>query len=366
MQLVRISEYIGEAISRKEAISFLSIDISKAFDKIYHTGLIYKLIKINISPKLIILLRNYLRYRSFTVRVNSDISTPRPIQASIAQGSNLGPTLFLLYMYDLPNRQEDPNFIICQFADDTALIQRFRDANLAIQKLQDKMPELEEWMAKWKMKVNTSKSKLLVIRKLKKNKRITNNLYLFDEIVPKVDKLNYLGVIYNSKFNWDDNVENSLRKAKAAVQRISTLLNPHNNLNIFRKRQLILMILRPILTYASPCWANINKTQMLRLSGYIHRILKRAINAPRYIRNVNLYKDPNAPMLPDFIDKCNLKFFLKHTENESILCKHLTYHRCIEDKKIKPLIATASKHSELYDKLFANFGLFMHSLNLPW
>lgn len=71
-------------------------------------------------------------------------------------------------------------------------------------------------------------------------------------------------------------------------------------------------------------------------------------------------------MLPEFIENCNLKFFMKHTNEDSIISKQLLYYPRSDEKNVRPLIATACIHSELYDKLFVRFDQLMNELNMPW
>ncbi|GFS91616.1 probable RNA-directed DNA polymerase from transposon X-element [Trichonephila clavipes] len=98
-QLLRVVEYIKDAIDRNQHDAAVFLDIQKAFDRVWHTGLLFKLITYKIPPPLILLLKSYISDRSFTVRINRTFSQTRPAKAGIAQGSILGPVLFNLYIY---------------------------------------------------------------------------------------------------------------------------------------------------------------------------------------------------------------------------------------------------------------------------
>ena len=81
----------------------LFLDISKAFDKVWHAGLIYKLLQSGICGGLINILNDFLTNRKQRVVLNGQCLSWVDIRAGVLQGSILGPLLFLIYVNDLPN-----------------------------------------------------------------------------------------------------------------------------------------------------------------------------------------------------------------------------------------------------------------------
>ena len=113
----RIYNFLLECIPPLEVRSVF-LDISEAFDKVWHKGLLYKLKSMGISGDLFNLLENYLSGRLQRVVLNEQTSSWRTALAVIPQGSILGPLLFLVYIDDLPNGLKSNGKL---FADDTCL-----------------------------------------------------------------------------------------------------------------------------------------------------------------------------------------------------------------------------------------------------
>ena len=94
------------------------LDISKAFDKVWHDCLIFKLQTYDIHGKLLKLLKSYLKDRHQRVLLNGQPSSWKKLLAGVPQGSVLGPLLLLIYINDLPDGLTSRCKI---FADDTSL-----------------------------------------------------------------------------------------------------------------------------------------------------------------------------------------------------------------------------------------------------
>ena len=102
------------------------LDISKAFDKVWHKGIIFKLQQNGISGKLLRVLSDFLKDRKQRVILNGQLSSWTSVNAGVPQGSILGPLLFLIYINDLADGLSSNAKL---FADDTSLFSVVHDVD---------------------------------------------------------------------------------------------------------------------------------------------------------------------------------------------------------------------------------------------
>ena len=109
-QLTVVSDRIARAFNRSGATRAMALDISKAFDRFWHAGLLHKRKSYGISDQIFSLISSFLSNRRLRVVLDGKSSQEYPVNVGVPEGSILGPTLFLLYINDLPDD------VICNIA----------------------------------------------------------------------------------------------------------------------------------------------------------------------------------------------------------------------------------------------------------
>ena len=134
----------------------LFLDISKAFDKVWHNGRLFKLKSYDVNDELISLLENYLENREQMIVLDGQTFEWRKINSGVPQGLVSGHLLVLIYINDLP----DGITSICKiFVDDTSLFSKGLDANESTKKLNFDLQKISEWAIQWKMQFNPDPNK---------------------------------------------------------------------------------------------------------------------------------------------------------------------------------------------------------------
>ena len=96
--LTVVFDKVANAFNRSVAIRAVALDISKAFDRVWHAGLLHKLKSYGISGQIFGLISSFLSNRRLQVVLDGKCPQEYPVNTGVPQGSIFGPTLFLLYI----------------------------------------------------------------------------------------------------------------------------------------------------------------------------------------------------------------------------------------------------------------------------
>ena len=155
-QLLSIAHEFFSAFGDGHEVRCVFLDISKAFDRVWHEGLLFKLQQNGISRELITLIKEFLSYRKQRVVLNGQHSSWADIKAGVPQGSILGPLLFLIYIKDLPNGL---NSNVKLFVDDTSLLSVVHNITDSANLLNSNVSKINKWTLPWKMSFNPDPAK---------------------------------------------------------------------------------------------------------------------------------------------------------------------------------------------------------------
>ena len=142
-QLLSIADEILSAFDDGHEVRGAFLDISKAFDRVWHEGLLFKLQQNGISGGLITLIKDFWSCRKQRVVLNGQHSLWADVKAGVPQGGSiLDPLLFLIYINDLPNGL---NSNVKLFADDTSLFSVVQNITDSANLLNSDISKINEW-----------------------------------------------------------------------------------------------------------------------------------------------------------------------------------------------------------------------------
>ena len=165
------------------------VDLSKAFDTVWHEGLIYKWKANGLNGNILKILQEYLTDRKQRVLLNGKISNWNIISAGVPQGSVIGPLHFLKYINDIVYNVKCDTKL---FGDDTSLFMTVWDVNKAAFDLSRDLSKINLLVWQFKMKFNADKTEEVYFF-CKREKSIHPIPKLGDEIISTKSKHKHLG-----------------------------------------------------------------------------------------------------------------------------------------------------------------------------
>lgn len=308
-QLQRVIQHIKKGRSQKKTTIMALLDIEKAFDSVWHDGLIYKLHFLNFPLYIVKTISSYLQDRKFQVFIFGTFSNPQNIPAGVPQGSVLGPVLYNIYTSDLPS--PPPHCSRAVYADDTALmVQIVRGTKNNTGKLQTFIDQCTKYYEKWKIKPNSAKTEIIRFNGSKTNRKDSyyRKLKVNGLEIDWSPEVKYLGLTIDKKLTFTKHATNISQKAKSAQARLYPLLNRKSKLSSTNKLTIYRQIIRPIITYAAPCWLNIPKTYNQKLQVIQNKSIKMALNLHPRTRTTTLIEKSKIPLLIDYRRQLNTNF----------------------------------------------------------
>ena len=299
-QVHRLTDVIEKTLESKKVCAAVFLDVSQAFDRVWHQGLIKK-IRNFLPESHVCIIESYLTDRTFRVKQKSNYSAIKKIGASVPQGSSISPLLYTLYTYDIPQSTETKIFT---FADDTAVLAVGENVIEATGRLQANLNKIQEWTIKWKTNLNNSKS-VHVNFTNKKEEHLP--IYLNQAVIPYANSAKYLGMTLDSKLRWKEHVKKKHEELQIKYRKMYWLLGKSSKLSVYNKLLLYNQVLKPVWTYGIQLWGCTKKSTLKCLQTFQNKVLRSAVNAPWYVRNSDIHRDLKIATVSEEIAKCAKK-----------------------------------------------------------
>ena len=215
-QLLSITHEIYHSLDNGLEVRGVFLDISKAFDKIWHEDLILKLKQYGISENVVCLIKCFLKNRKQRVVLNGQTSSWTNVLAGVPQGSILGPLFFLIYINDL---SDDSSSNPKLFGDDTSLFSVVHNKNTSAKELNNDLCKISNSSNQWKMSFNTDPIKqaqeVMFSRKITKTNHST--LIFNDNPVHQVALQKHLEMFLDFKLNFEEHLKTIVNKISKTI-----------------------------------------------------------------------------------------------------------------------------------------------------
>lgn len=320
-QVLRVANHIRDNRAQHRSTGMVLFDIEKAFDSVWHDGLTFKLRKLGFPQYLYRMVREFTADRSFEVHVFGAKSAPRAIPAGLPQGSILSPTLYSIYVSDL---KLDRHSNSACYADDTAVYASANRTVTICKRLQRTLTRVEKYCAKWKIKINPVKTQAILFPFNNRwRRRPTTNLVLNNIPIDFSTSVTYLGVILDSKLIFRTHLEHMRGKATRCMAALYPLIGRKSTLSADNKLRIFKMIMRPILTYASPVWIRAAVSNRKHLQTIQNKCLKMILRLPWRFPSVDLHTRAAVKPLAEYVGDLNANFDVKCALSDFRLIREL-------------------------------------------
>lgn len=246
-QLYRLRARAAAAFNSRRQLPVAFLDISKAFDRTWHPGIMLKLERLGVTGQAWLWIKAFLSGRQMRAVGDGEEGRWFNVAAGVPQGSVISPFLFLVFIDDVLETLSDCECAL--YADDIALWPRTPGpaANAALQRSLD---SLSAWASRWRVAFNPKKSKVVVFRRVKELQLAPfslGNVNLgFEEYYQ------YLGVRLESNLKWRGHYQALAQRVRGSVYAIAGTLKRSASPSAWSIRRLVQAIPVAQISYGMP------------------------------------------------------------------------------------------------------------------
>ena len=304
-QLLEVYNAFCKAVDEGKEIRVIFLDISKAFDKVWHEGLIHKLKKCGIHGELLEWFIDYLKDRLQRVTINGQFSEWVRILAGVPQGSVLGPLLFLIFIDDIVHVVTYSKIRL--FADDTCLFLEVDDRQTTADFINDDLLHIGDWSNQWLVNFSAQKTKSLIISN-KNDAQNNPQVQLFGHNIDEVGSHVYLGLKFASNLRWKHHINDISEKAR---KKLNCMVPFKYKLDRQSLEIMYKSFVLPSMEYANVVWGGSFDCDIAKLEA-IHIDAMRLIAGATARSHIdNLYKECNWLSIQKRIDIASLTMMYK-------------------------------------------------------
>ena len=299
------------------------IDFQKCFDTIDHDILINKLRLYGIDGSALCLLKNYLSNRTQSVRIHDTLSSTRPINVGVPQGSILGPLLFLFFINDLPNISNAFTSIL--FADDTTLSFNCSSIEQSNELCNTELNKFFLWALSNKLSINFGQHKSYFIVHTYRRTLNTDDLHisLNGNILQNMDEGLFLGVTIDNKLKYQTHINNICAKIAKSIGIIYNLKKLKVPLSVLK--QVYYSLVYPYLNYNVCSYAGTYPTYLNRILLLQKRLVRIISNAPFLAHTDRLFQENKILKITD-IYNLNIGLYMYDHRQTGLYVRTHTYN----------------------------------------
>ena len=268
-QLLQHYFELTQMLEEGDNVDVIYADMAKAYQKVDHGVLLYKIRSLGFRGRLLRWISNFLKNRTQFVLIDGELSEGADVLSSVPEGSVLGPLFFLIHMSDIGVNIHSSIKI---FVDDSKISRVIRNEE-DVEELQSDLDTLFSWAKTNNMQFNGKKFQVL---RYGKNTELKESTTYFtentSEIVEREESVRDLGVIMSEDATFKLQIDKVVAKAN---QKASWVLRTFQTRSIFLMKSVFKTLVLPHLDYCSQLWAPCKATEILKLEKVQKNFLRR-------------------------------------------------------------------------------------------
>jgi hypothetical protein len=288
--LMFLDHQVRIAFKAQKHMSVAFLDISKAFDRTWHAGLLYRLFQLGVSGRPWRWCRAFLTDRRLRTVENDLTSDWFSFNAGVPQGSVLSPFLFLVFINSVAKVVRG-KAIPPMFADDIALVPTHL-GKAGDEDLDEALARLDVWAKLWRVTFNAKKSKILCFTTKRKPPKI-RSFFLAGQQLDRVPQFDYLGIRWQENGKWDAHIA----KVSAAASRVAGFISStlhRNGPPPSVIRHLCHALIRTKILYGMPVWKPTRAADWNRLDTIVADPMRKCLGLPKSTHLQSLLVETNT------------------------------------------------------------------------
>ncbi len=250
--IFNITQKVLESFNRDKKVCCIFFDISAAFDKVWHCGLIYKLVKINLPLYLVKWIITFLRNRKFRIKIGEFFTEYYDVLTGVPQGSVLSPTLFSVYINDIPMNNKKNRMNSLLFADDLAYYHIYKKGEGAVCKMINKhLSSLEQWAGKWRLSFAPHKCNYLVFSNNSLNESEKLKLRLNGVTLKYDNNPTFLGIRFDNHLTFSNQVKYLQQTCNKRLNLLKILSHKSKKMTQKTLIQIYFTLIRSVIEYSA-------------------------------------------------------------------------------------------------------------------
>ena len=324
-RLFQLTQIVAQqfATRRTQHVGAIFLDVEKAFDRVWHTGLRYELLTLNLPPLLTRWISNFLKERVVQAYIMGTTSRDVTINHGVPQGSPLSPILYLIFTHDAPPTSKVFRSI---FADDLKYFVAGPNLSSITTKLQQSMDDLAVYANQWRIGLNAGKTSKLLFQR--SSRHLPDwHITLHSRAIRYVISTKFLGITFDTTLSFTKHyhaITNLARHRLLKLLSISTSTHgpsPSTTIRLFNT------YIRTLFEHGSAATCVANPSRFLQWERLQMRLISKTLDLPYTLNHDILRRHADQPTIHD--RRCYGKAYENstarlHPQPRPILCRKIT------------------------------------------